>query len=320
VSGERIWIRDLEPGLEINESYVVRSKDKRQRRQGGDFLSLQLADRSGEVAGLVWEKVPELDRLLSVGSVVEVSAQVQRYNQRLQLVIRKARLIDPETVDESVYLRSAADEPEALWARFQDLIEGLGNTHLKQLLFRIFADEEVATAFKLAPAARSMHHAYRSGLIEHTLSMVQAGRRLAEHYRLDVDLVTAGILLHDLGKVWELSYRPSIEYTTQGRLLGHITMVVLAVERQLSELASFPAELRLHLLHILLSHHGQYAYGSPRRPKTPEALLVHAVDDLDSKLATMIDLIGSGGETGEDWTAYSPILERNVYRRRPEDI
>jgi 3'-5' exoribonuclease len=238
----------------------------------------------------------------------------------LQLVIRKARLIDPETVDESVYLRSAADEPEALWARFQDLIEGLGNTHLKQLLFRIFADEEVATAFKLAPAARSMHHAYRSGLIEHTLSMVQAGRRLAEHYRLDVDLVTAGILLHDLGKVWELSYRPSIEYTTQGRLLGHITMVVLAVERQLSELASFPAELRLHLLHILLSHHGQYAYGSPRRPKTPEALLVHAVDDLDSKLATMIDLIGSGGETGEDWTAYSPILERNVYRRRPEDI
>jgi 3'-5' exoribonuclease len=149
--------------------------------------------------------------------------------------------------------------------------------------------------------------------------MTTAARLLAGHYGLDASLVVAGALLHDLGKIWELELGPSIEYTDDGRLLGHLPMEVLFVDRKISELGAFPAESRRQLLHVLLSHHGKLEHGSPRRPKTPEALLVHAMDNLDSKMGAMLQLIEEGGETGEAWTPFSPILGRHVYRRRPGD-
>ena len=161
-----------------------------------------------------------------------------------------------------------------LWQRLTATIEAVADPHLKQLLFRIFSEAEVVARFKIAPAARGMHHAFRSGLLEHTISMVTVARVLARHYRLHEDMVIAGVLLHDLGKIWELEIDSSIEYTDEGRLLGHLAMEALFVDRMIGELSAFPAEHRRHLLHILLSHHGEYEFGSPRRPKTPEALLV----------------------------------------------
>ena len=197
------------------------------------------------------------------------------------------------------------------------LVGEVADSHLKQLLYRLLADPDLALRFKLAPAARGMHHAYRSGLLEHSLSTAAAARLLARHYHLCEDLVVAGAILHDLGKIWELEADATIEYTDDGRLFGHLTLGVLKVEQALGELPRFPAETRRHLLHILLSHHGEYEYGSPRRPKTPEALLVALVDGLDAKLAGMLEAIAAGGETGQAWTEYSKILDRPVYRRRP---
>ena len=163
-----------------------------------------------------------------------------------------------------------------------------------------------------------MHHAFRSGLLEHTVSVTTAAEMLSGHYGADRDLVVAGALLHDLGKIWELELDHSIEYTDDGRLLGHLPMEVLYVERKIGELEKFPAETRRLLLHILLSHHGEFEYGSPRRPKTPEALLVHMVDNMDSKMAGMWGAITADGSDDEAWTPYSRILGRFVYRRRPE--
>ncbi len=317
IDSDRVWIRDLRPGNEVHESYAVRAKDLRQRRGGGPYLALTLGDRTGDVAALVWENVDQLGRVCEPGQVVRVRGQVQRYNQRLQVVVRGAEQVRGADVDATLFVRSSETDPEVLWQRLEEMIGGVSDPHLTQLLFRVFSHPEVAERFRTAPAARGMHHAYRSGLLEHTLSMAAVAKELACHYDLSQDVVVAGSLLHDLGKIWELEIDSSISYTDDGRLLGHLAQEVLFVDRTMSEIATFPEELRRHLLHILLSHHGEYEYGSPRRPKTPEALLVHMVDNLDSKMAGMLEAIGSNGDDSDPWTEYSRILDRYVYRRRP---
>ena len=315
-ASDRCWVKDLKPGTEVDEVYVVRSKDVRQRRGGGPYLALTLGDRTGEVTGLVWENAERLGRICEPGQVLRVHGQVQRYNQRLQVVVRGVEPLAVDEIDPALFVRSSEIDPDILWQRLMALVEEVADPHLKQLLFRVFADPEVAQRLRIAPAARGMHHAFRSGLLEHTISMATTGRALARHYRLHEDMVVAGALLHDLGKIWELAIDPSIEYTDDGRLLGHLAMEVLYVDRSIAELSSFPPEHRRHLLHILLSHHGEYEFGSPRRPKTPEALLVHMADNLDSKMAGMLEAIGPGGDEEDAWSEFSRILDRYVYRRR----
>ena len=314
---QRTWIKDLKAGTEIEETFAVRSSDVRQGRGGGSYLAATIGDRSGEVTALVWQNVDRLREVFEPGNVVAVIGQVQRYNQQLQVVVRKAETVAEEQVDHEDFVRSSAVDPVVLWKRLNSFIEEVGDDDLQQLLIRIFSDPEVERLFKVAPAARGMHHAFRSGLLEHTVSVVSAAKMLAQHYGADQDLVVAGALLHDLGKIWELELGPSIEYTDDGRLLGHLPMEVLYVEKRISELERFSAETRRLLLHILLSHHGEFEYGSPRRPKTPEALLVHMVDNMDSKMAGMWEAINADGSDDEAWTPYSRILGRFVYRRRP---
>lgn len=313
---ERRWIKDLQPGTDLEGDYSVRSRDLRQRRGGGSYIALTLGDRTGEVTGLVWDNVDRIAKICAPGVVLRIRGQVQLYNQRLQVVVRSAEAVRPEDVDESLFIRSSELDPDMLWQRLMATIEDVADPHLKQLLFRVFSEPEVAVRFRVAPAARGMHHAFRSGLLEHTVSVVTVARSLARHYRLHEDIVVAGALLHDLGKVWELDIDSSIEYTDDGRLLGHLTMEVLFVDRMIGELSEFPPELRRQLLHILLAHHGEYEYGSPRRPKTPEALLIHMVDNLDSKMAGMLEAVGGGGDGAGAWSEYSRILDRYIYRRR----
>ncbi len=314
---ERQWAKNLRPGTDLDEVFAVRRKEVRQRRGGGPYLALTIGDRTGEVAALVWDNVDRLTKLCEPGKVVRIRGQVQSYNQRLQVVIRNAESLPTEEVDEALFVRSSELDPDLLWQKVMTLVEEVSDPHLKQLLFRIFSDEGLAERFRVAPAARSMHHAFRSGLLEHTVSMTSVAKTLARSYRLHEDMVVAGALLHDLGKIWELEIDSSISYTDDGRLIGHLSMEVLFVDKVISELPEFPAEHRRQLLHILLAHHGEYEYGSPRRPKTPEALLVHMVDNLDSKMAGMLEAIGPGGGDEDAWSDFSRILGRHIYRRRP---
>jgi 3'-5' exoribonuclease len=315
--GKRAWVKDLQAGTDLEESFAVRSVDVRQRRGGGPYLAATIGDRTGEVTALVWQNVDQLREVIEPGKVVSVKGQVQRYNQQLQVVVRQAEALPAESVEDSLFVRSSAADPDVLWKDLNTFIEEVSDPDLRQLLFRIFSDPEVERLFRSAPAARSMHHAFRSGLLEHTVSVTSVARNLAQHYELNEDLVVAGCLLHDFGKIWELEIGASIEYTDDGRLIGHIPMETLFVEKKISELKKFPAEIRRQLLHILLAHHGEYEFGSPRRPKTPEALLVHMVDNLDSKMAGMLEAIAAQGADDEAWTPYSRILERHIYRRRP---
>jgi 3'-5' exoribonuclease len=317
MSDTRTWIKDLRAGSELEECYAVRSADVRQRRGGGPYLAATLGDRTGEVTALVWQNVDRLREVLEPGSVVMVKGQVQRYHQQLQVVVRKAETVSDASVEQELFVRSSAADPVLLWQQLIKLIEEVGDSNLRQLLFRIFSDPEVERLFRIAPAARSMHHGFRSGLLEHTVSVTTVARLLARHYGLDESLVVAGALLHDLGKIWELEIGASIEYTDDGRLLGHLPMETLFVEKKIGELERFPPEIRRQLLHILLAHHGEYGFGSPRRPKTPEALLVHMIDNLDSKMAGMLEAMAIDASDDEAWTPYSRILERHIYRRRP---
>ena len=313
---QRVWIKDLRAGSDLEEIYAVRTVDIRQRRGGGSYLAATLGDRTGEVTALVWQNVDRFRGVLESGNVVTVKGQVQRYNQQLQIIVRQAEVVPEACVDEELFLRSSSIDPALLWKRLMDAIEDVGDPDLSRLLSLVFSDPEVEERFRVAPAARSMHHAFRSGLLEHTMSVAAIAGLLAGHYDLDADVVMAGALLHDLGKIWELEIGASIEYTDDGRLIGHLPMETLFVEKKIGELEDFPRETRRQLLHILLSHHGEYGFGSPRRPKTPEALLVHMADNLDSKMAGMLEAITAGGSGDEAWTPYSRILERHIYRRR----
>ena len=314
---QRTWVKDLRAGSELEECYAVRSADVRQRRGGGPYLAATLGDRTGEVTALVWQNVDRLREVLEPGSVVAVKGQVQRYHQQLQVVVRKAETVPDASVEQEIFVRSSSADPTVLWQQLIKFIEDVGDPDLRQLLFRIFSDPEVERRFRVAPAARSMHHGFRSGLLEHTVSVTTVARFLARHYGLDESLVAAGALLHDLGKIWELEIGASIEYTDDGRLLGHLPMETIYVDKRIGELERFPAETRRQLLHILLAHHGEYEFGSPRRPKTPEALLVHMIDNLDSKMAGMLEAMAIDASDDEAWTPYSRILERHIYRRRP---
>jgi 3'-5' exoribonuclease len=316
IGNERTWVKDLCAGTELDECFAVRSVDVRQRRGGGPYLAATIGDKTGEVTALVWQNVDRLREVLEPGSVVTVKGQVQRYHQQLQVVVRQAEALSGESVEDELFVRSSAVDPALLWKQLNGFIEEVNDTDVRQLLFRIFSEPDVEKLFRAAPAARSMHHAFRSGLLEHTVSVTKAARLLARHYGLNEDLVVAGCLLHDLGKIWELEIGASIEYTDDGRLIGHIPMETIFVDKKIGELENFPAEIRRQLLHILLAHHGEYGFGSPRRPKTPEALLVHMSDNLDSKMAGMMEAITAQGSDDEAWTPYSRILERHIYRRR----
>ncbi len=319
-ANDRTWVKDLRAGTDLEECFAVRSVDVRQRRGGGPYLSATLGDRTGEVTALVWQNVDRLRGVLEPGNVVSVKGQVQRYNQQLQVVVRQAETLTSESVEDDVFVRSSAVDPAVLWEQLIGFIEETSDPDVRQLLFRIFSDPEIEKLFKAAPAARSMHHGFRSGLLEHTVSATTVARTLAQHYGLNRDLVVAGCLLHDFGKIWELEIGASIEYTDDGRLIGHIPMETLFVDKKIGELGKFPAETRRQILHILLAHHGEYEFGSPRRPKTPEALLVHMTDNLDSKMAGMLEAITAQGSDDEAWTPYSRILERHIYRRKiPSD-
>jgi len=207
-----------------------------------------------------------------------------------------------------------------MFQRLEEVISSIKNPHLRRLLEQIFSNGEVAGKFKLAPAAKGLHHVYLGGLLEHTLSVVDLCQMACQHYQeLNRDLLIAGAVLHDLGKIDELSYSRSFNYTDEGRLLGHILMQCQWVDKEMDKLEDFPPELRLQLLHLLASHHGSYEFGSPRRPKTLEALVLHYLDDMDAKVESMQQSISGHPTLEGNWSPFNKILERYIYRKKVEE-
>jgi 3'-5' exoribonuclease len=310
------YVRELEPNQTIQTSFLVQSKEIRQKKGGEFFLSLILADRTGELDAKMWDNVAEVMDTFERDDFVKVKGLIQIFHNRPQLTIHKVQPIDEREIDFSDYFPSSSRHSDEMWAELLGIVAGFGNVHLKSLIDALLGDPEIAQRYRRAPAAKQIHHAYLGGLLEHVLSLCGLANMTASHYKsVDRDLLLTGVILHDIGKIYELSYERGFGYTSEGQLIGHIPIAVRLIGDKLRTLPDFPAPLRMLVEHMVLSHHGRLEFGSPKVPQFPEALLLHYLDDLDSKMECMRALEEKDRLVEGCFTNYSQSLERSVLKK-----
>lgn len=312
------FITDLADGQIVASLFLVREKEVRtSQRTGTSWLHLELADRTGTIPAKMWENYATLAATFECDDVVQIRGRVKLYNGRKELTLEQIIPALEHDYDLGDFLPHTKYDVEELYGRVHQAIAGVKNPWLKRLLTSVVDDPAIAPKLKRAPAAMTMHHAYIGGLLEHVASLIGLATDVSAHYpQLDADLLLAGVVLHDIGKLDELRYTRAIDYSTEGRLLGHITMGVTLVREKRRAIAGFPEELGLLLEHLILSHHGSYEFGSPSLPQIPEALALHFIDDLDSKMAGVYATL-NGANGDELWSERNPSLRRSLLRTKP---
>ena len=266
--------------------FAVTVKQVRSKKDGAPYFALTFGDRTGQIESRMWETAGAQE--FAAGDVVKLRGQVSRYQDKLQLTLDKIRRAEPAEYELGDFVPKTSRDVEELWAELSGYVASFTNPHLQSLLRAFLDDPQVSEALKAAPAAKSMHHAWIGGLLEHIVSLLDIADLAARHYtEVNRDLLLTGVVLHDLGKLHELRWGTSFDYTLEGQLLGHITIGIGMVEKKLANLPDFPDNLRVLVEHLILSHHGKYEFGSPKLPMIPEALLLHYLDDLDAKMQTM---------------------------------
>lgn len=301
-------------GQAVEDIFVARKKQLAHKKDGDAYLTMMLVDRTGSIRAVLWDNVPQVNETFSEGDYVKVQGKVQQYREALQLVIRQIEKVDSSLVDARDFLPTTQHDTSRMMNRLIQAVHGVHNKDLAGLLEAFFSDGSFMERFKTAPAAKNMHHAYLGGLLEHTLSVVRLLEGISNHYKgINKDLLISGGILHDIGKIHEFSYETYIDYSDEGRLLGHIAIGVEMVKERLAGMAGFPKDLALLLKHMILSHHGSREFGSPEPPKTLEAVILYYVDDLDAKV-TGIRGFMDNQDPGATWTSYHKILARFFYR------
>src|SRR5579875_4000336 len=295
----------------ITSFFVVAAKQVRTKKNGEIYLSLILADRSGHLQANMWDNVGDAASAFEQDDFVKVKGIIHKYNGRWQLTVHKIRKLGESEIDYSDYLAKTSKDVEQLWQTLCNFIESFQDPWLKALLKEFCADEKLVAAYKTAPAAKSLHHAFVGGLLDHVVSLFNLCDLAVRNYpQVNRDLLLAGAFLHDVGKVHELTYQRSIAYTTKGQLLGHIIIELEMLHQKIARVPGFPEELQVLLEHLIISHHGQYEFGSPKLPMFPEALMLHYLDDLDSKMENMRAQFEREAELDTPWTSYNSSLAR----------
>lgn len=300
----------------IDRPFLVKDKVKGLGKNGRAFLSLLIGDKTGHIDARIWDRVEEVSELFEIGDIITIKGQVQVYLSRKQIIVHKVE--KPEQVQYNKADFMIDDILLDVHALFSDLISitnEIQAPHIKQLVLDSLHDEEIKTLLLKAPAAKSIHHAKKGGLLEHIVSICKVMKMMATHYTyLNCDLLIFGAIFHDLGKVWELEInREQIQYTHKGRLLGHMQLACELIDKKSQRILGFPEDLREILKHIVLAHHGKLEYGSPVRPYIMEAFVIASIDELDSKMDTMFNFIISERETGNPWSRYSEHFDRYFY-------
>lgn len=318
---KQLYVADLarHESQGITSFFLVQSKTLRSTREGKPYLALRLADRTGTIEARVWDDVSAVEAEFDRNDIVKVEAAVESYRGQMQLKVKRLRRAQDSEVELDDYLPQTAQDVEALYAELLTIAREVRHPHLQHLLLAVVEDPELAPRLKQAPGAKMLHHAYRGGLLEHIVSLCRLCRLTAQNYsEIDLGLLLTGAILHDIGKIYELSYERSFDYTTAGNLLGHIAIALELVGRKMDALADFPADLRVLVQHLLLSHHGRLEFGSPITPKFPEAVLLHYLDDIDSKMEAMRSSLRAAEEADREgeWTDWNRSLERYLLRRQ----
>ena len=311
-----LYVNELKPDQIITGSFLVCSKEIRQKKKGDPYLSLQLGDRTGELDAKMWDNVVDVLEAFDRDDFVKVKGLIQIFHNRPQLTIHTIQRLEDREVDFTDYFPSSKRDRDEMWRELREFAASIANPHLHRLIAALLDDPDVARRYRIAPAAKHIHHAYLGGLIEHVLSLCHLARMTAGHYPIvDGDLLLTGVILHDIGKIHELSYERGFGYSDEGQLLGHMLIAVRMVGDKLRDIPDFPPKLRSLVEHMIISHHGQLDYGSPKTPVFPEAILLHYLDDMDSKMECMRNLIETDRQLSGNFTSYSSILDRMLLKK-----
>lgn len=312
------YAADLADGQAVSTLFLVREKEIRtSARTGKSWLEMSLGDRSGSISGKMWDGFEAVVKTFERDDVVRVRGRVKLYNGRAELTLDQIIPVAERDYNLDDFLPHTQADVEKLFAGLRAAVAGMKNPWLQMLLSSVVEDPAIAPRLKRAPAAMTMHHAYLGGLLEHVSSLMGMAAAVAAHYpELDPDLLLAGVALHDIGKIDELSYARAIDYSDEGRLLGHIMMGATLVREKCRAIPGFPEPLAALVEHMILSHHGSYEFGSPSLPQFPEAVVLHYLDDIDSKMAAMRATLAAAGSAAGPWTDRNPALRRSLLRVR----
>lgn len=326
----RRFIDQLQPGEQIaDQVFLIHKKDLRTTTNGGMYIHLVLADRTGQILGRIWNATQPQYDAIPQGGFLRVRGRIESYKGAMQFIVDGLRPAEPGQFDISEFIPRTTYDVDQMWEQTLGILRTVKNPMLLALIKQFVKDESIVSGFKKAPAAVANHHAYIGGLLEHTLSLLQLATRIFgktddsdSHYpAVSRDLVITGIFLHDIGKTSELTYDTNFTYTNPGQLLGHITQAAIWIDRKAAEVEEetgqrFPQDLQDVLTHIVLAHHGQYEFGSPRLPACPEAIIIHYLDNIDAKLNMAMTAINDPKSADSDWTEWVKPLETRVFRKK----
>lgn len=304
------FIAELTSEQTVTAFFIVCEKEVRNTRDGKPYLRMELGDRTGTLEARMWDQFETQTRDITRDDFVKVQGRVELYRGKPQISVQQVRIAKPEEVDLADFLPHTKEDVEEMFAALLAFAQSIEDPWLNKLVTGVLNDPNIAPRYKRAPAAKVMHHAFLGGLLEHVVGLCGLAVQIAAHYpELNRDLLLTVAILHDVGKLDELCYEKSIGYTTEGQLLGHIVMEVETVGAAMNAIPGFPANLKSVVQHLLISHHGQYDFGSPKLPMIREALVFHYLDDMDSKLAAVRSALASAA-AGDEWSTYSAALGR----------
>ena len=306
------YLNELREGENVIEFYFCKLRQSMKSKAGKNYLSVVLQDKTGTVNAKVWD-VTSRTQNFDTGDFIKIDGLVQLYNGETQIILHRVRRAQEGEYDEADYIPSTKNDIETMWSEFLSFIDTIENAHIKKLLTAVFMEnEEVNKKFKKHTAAKSMHHNYLGGLLEHSLSVTKMCDMMAKHYTMtNRDILVACGMLHDVAKIRELSDFPNIDYTDSGELLGHLVMGCEMIGREADKIEGFPPELKNMMQHCILSHHGQLEYGSAKTPRTLEAMLLHYADDMDAYVKMFEDAVEADNTQGA-WVGYHRVMERNL--------
>lgn len=308
-------INELEAGDAVLSFFVVRSKEMRTKKDGAPFLSLELGDKSGRIRGTAWENAQAYNAAIEVGNIVKVKGQVTSYRDEIYINIERVRKVVPEDqVDKDQFIAATTADTRILTLRLFSIIDSLKDNAVKKMLHAIFDDISFKNKFIQAPAAKLWHQNYLGGLLEHTLQVVDICEKVMPNYKnVKRDILIAGAILHDIGKVVELSTDGFIDYSDKGRLIGHTVIGHHFVATRINQMTDFPEKTANQILHLILSHHGSFEQGAPVVPLTLEAMILHCADYLDSQASAFVRIIETEKEPGKTWSKYVNLINRYIY-------
>ena len=318
----RRYISQMGERENIDDVFLVSEKQLRPNRNGNLYLLLRLMDRTGTVNAMMWNANDRSGQGFENGDYVRVEGTTQHYNGNLQIILSRVQPAEPGDVNEEELLQIDRKKGERLMTRLADLLRGMQDFHLRNLAEAFLLDDKLLEDLKLAPAGIKAHHAYQGGLLEHVVSLMELSVVVASHYdEVDRDLLVMGAFLHDIGKIRELTFDRALGYSDEGQLIGHLVIGIQILEEKITEASKladqdFPAEIALRLKHMIISHHGQPEFGSPKVPMTYEAVALRNLDELDAKIANFRQIMRDDVNDDSAWTTYQPALGRKLFKGR----